>query len=121
MRLIPILAVVIAIGLSMFVLGGLGVSQHFGSGGETGLQDSIQEEAGENESIQSDESSEGGFISFVVGAIGQIRDMVSLILFLPSTLQSWGVPGAAASAIGYGAQFVIALGLIQVALRWEVR
>jgi len=121
MRMLPLLAAVVALGLSMMMLGGLGVTDYFGDSGESGLQDEVESEAGENETIQSEESQEGGFISFVVGAIDQIRDMATLMLFLPSTLMSFGVPEIVARAVGHGTQLLISLGLVQVALRWEVR
>lgn len=121
MRMMPLLAVVVAIGLSMLILGGLGVTDYYGSGGSTGLEDEVAQEAGENESISPEEGDDGGFFSFVVGALGQMRDMVGLLLFLPGVLRSWGVPPVASRAIGHSVQLIITVGLVQVAIQWEVR
>jgi hypothetical protein len=120
-RMMPVLGAVLAVGLSMMVLGGLGITDYTGTAGESGLQDEIENEAGENESIQSEESDEGGFISFVIGAVGQMRDLMSLVLFLPDTLMSLGMPNVVARAVGHGTQIVLAVGMVQVALRWEVQ
>lgn len=119
-RMMPILAALVALGLSFMILGGLGISDYTGSDGQTGLQEEIEDQAGQNESIQSEESSEGGFISFVIGAVSQVRELAGLILFLPGTLMSFGMPPVVARAIGHGTQILVTLGIIQVALRWEI-
>lgn len=121
MRMMPLLATVVAIGLSMMILGGLGVTDYYGDGGETGLQGAVEEQAGQNDTISPNEGDNGGFFSFVVGALGQMRDMVGMLLFLPSTLQSFGVPDVAARAVGHAIQLIITVGLVQVAIQWEVR
>jgi hypothetical protein len=121
MRTIPILAVVVALGLSMLILGGLGVSDHFGDDGATGLEGEVEQQAGENESISPEEGDDGGFFSFVLGALGQMKDMFGLLLFLPSTLESFGVPAIVSRAVGHTVQLIITLGLVQIALQWEVR
>ena len=122
MRMVPLLAITVCLGLSLFMLGGLGVSDHLGESGQTGLEQEVADQAEQNESLDPDEGDEGGgFFSFVVSGLSIVRQMVSMMLFLPSTLMSFGVPEVAARAIGHGIQLVIMLGLVQVALQWEVK
>lgn len=120
MRMMPLLAIVVALGLSLFVLGGLGVSQ-FGSGGEVGLQEEVNDSTKDEESIDPEEGDDGGFFSFVVGGLGRIRELVGIALFLPSTLRSLGAPGVLASAVGRGTQLIILVGLVQIALQFDIR
>ena len=122
MRMVPLLAVTVCLGLSLFFLGGLGVSDYFGEGGQTGLEEEIAEQAEEDESLDPDEGDDGGgFFSFVVSGLSTIRSIASMMLFLPSTLMSFGVPEVVARGVGHGIQLVIVLGLVQVALQFEVK
>jgi hypothetical protein len=121
MRMMPLLTVVVALGLSMMILGGLGVSDWLGTAGSTGLEEDIEDSSSQDNTLQPEEGDEGGFFSFVVSGLRQIRDTVSLLLFLPSTLNSFGAPPVVSRAIGHGIQLIITIGLVQVALRWEVK
>jgi len=121
MRMIPLLAVTVALGLSMMILGGLGVTDWFGTSGETGLQDEIEDSSSQDNTLEPDEGDDGGFFSFVVSGLRQVRAMVGMILFLPSTLNSFGVPSPVSRAIGHAVQLIITIGVVQVALQWEVR
>jgi len=117
-KMLPILGVVVALGLSMTVLGGLGVSDELGNtGGDSALESEVNETTENSDGdVTSETGSSGGFISFVTGAISELRDMLGLVLFLPSTLQNLGLPGIAAAALGRGAQLVISIGLLRVAV-----
>lgn len=121
MRMMPLLAVVISLGLSMMILGGLGVSDYLGDGGQVGLEEEIESQANSDQSIDPEEGDDGGFLSFVVSSISQMRDLTKMMVFLPSTLESLGAPAVVARAIGHGAQLVIVVGLVQVALQYNVR
>lgn len=122
MRMMPLFAVVVAMGLSITMLGALGVSGYFGET-DTGLGDEFEGEAelDPDQTIGAEEGDDTGFLSFVIGGAREITNLVGLIVFLPSTLQSLGFPGAASRALGHGIQLVITLGIIQVYLQWEVR
>ena len=122
MRMMPILAIVVSLGLSMMVLGGLGVSDYFGDGGQVGLEDEIEDQAqDQNSSIDPEEGEDGGFLSFVVSGLGQIRSLMGLTLFLPSTLESMGAPTVVARALGHGTQLVILVGLVQIAIQFRIQ
>lgn len=120
MKMMPLLAIVVALGLSLTVLAGLGVDE-FGDSGETGLQEEVNDSTEGNESIDPDEGDDGGFFSFVVGGLGQMRDLMGIALFLPGTLRSLGAPAVIATAIGRGTQLIILVGLVQVALQFDIR
>lgn len=127
MRIIPIIAVVVALGLSFSVLGALGVSEIVGSGEPAEVEQAIDEQtdppgsdsSGDGRTLEPNE--ESGFFSFAVSAVGNMRDLFGLALYLPSTLADLGMPFAAAQALGRGIQLVSAIGLIQVALQYTIR
>ena len=128
MRVIPIIAVVVALGLSFSVLGALGVSEIVGSGEPTQVEQEINERTDEpgSDSTDGDErtlepNEESGFFSFAVSAVDNMRDLFGLVFYLPSTLADLGMPFAAAQALGRGIQLVSAIGLIQVALQYTIR
>jgi len=121
MRMMPLLSVVVAMGLAMMILGGLGVSDYFGDDQERQLENEVADEANEDRSLEPESGDDGGFFSFVIGALGTLRDLMGLAVFLPSTLQSFGLPFVVARAIGHGIQLVIAVGIAQVAIQWEVK
>jgi hypothetical protein len=121
MRMMPLLAVTVAIGLSMMILGGLGVTDWYGQAGDSRLPEDIEQSSSQDNTLEPDEGDNGGFFSFVVSGLRQIRDLVGLLLFLPSTLNSFGAPPVVSRAIGHGIQLIITIGLVQVAIQWEVK
>lgn len=121
MRMMPILAVVVALGLSLTVLAGLGISDEFGDDGDVGLSEEINDTANQDEAVSPDEGDDGGFFSFLVDGLATIRNMMGIVVYLPSTLESLGAPAVLARAIGHGSQLVIAIGMVQVALQYDIR
>jgi len=124
MRMMPVAAAAAAIGLSLILLGGLGVEFGTDIGSDDGkIEEEIAEEAGdENRTLDPEQGEDGGgFFSFVVGGLSQIRSLISFVLFLPGTLADLGLPSEAAATIGYAIQFILVIGIVQVALKWEVR
>jgi hypothetical protein len=126
MRMMPTLAAAAALGLALLLLGGLGVSFGGDIGDSDGQQD-LQDELGETADngtpqLEPEEGNDGGgFFSFAVGALSEMRSIVGVILFLPGALEDLGLPSQAAAAMGRGVQLVIAIGLVQVALRYTIR
>ena len=129
MRVIPIIAVVVALGLSFSVLGALGVSDIIGSGEPTQVEQEINERTDEPGSDSTDDddertlepNEETGFFSFAVSAVDNIRQLFGLVFYLPATLADLGMPSAAAHALARGIQLVSAIALIQVALQYTIR
>jgi len=122
MRMMPLVAVAVALGLSFMILGGLGVTDWFGNTGESGLENEVGRSAGSaGGDLDPQTGDDGGFFSFVVGALRQVRGVIGVVLFLPSTFRSMGAPDVVAEAIGRGIQLVVAIGMVQVAIQWEVR
>jgi len=115
-----------ALGLALLLLGGLGVSFGGDIGDSDGQQD-LQDELGNTTDngtpqLEPEQGNDGGgFFSFAVGALSEMRSIVSVILFLPGALEDLGLPSEAAAAMGHGVQLVIAIGLVQVALRYTIR
>lgn len=120
MRTITVLAAVVSLGLSMMIIGGLGVSDYLGSSGETGLQKAVNDSANSEDSLNPDEGDDGGFFSFVAGAINTMRDTFGLLVFLPSTLASLGLPDPAARAIGHSIQLIVTIALVQIAIQFTI-
>jgi hypothetical protein len=126
MRMMPTLAAAVALGLSLLILGGLGLSFGGDIGDSDGQQD-LQDELGETSEngtpeLEPEQGNDGGgFFSFAVGALSEMRSIVSIILFLPGALEDLGLPSEAAAAMGRAIQLVIAIGLIQVALQFDIR
>lgn len=127
MKVVPIIAVVVSLGLSFSVLGALGVSEIVGTGEPTEVEQAIDEQtdvpggnsSGNGRTLEPNE--ESGFFSFAVSAVANMRDLFGLVLYLPSTLADLGMPFAAAQALGRGIQVVTTIGLIQVALQYTIR
>jgi hypothetical protein len=122
----PTLAAAVALGLSLLVLGGLGVS--FGgdvgnSQNQTELQDEIaQSSENGTPQLEPEQGNDGsGFFSFAVGALSQIQGLMSIIIDMPGALNDLGLPGEAAAALGRAVQLVIIIGLVQVALQFNIR
>lgn len=121
MRMMPLLAIVVAMGLSMMILGGLGISGHFGNDGDVGLEEDINESAQGDAKINPNEGQSGGFISFVVGALGEMRDLMSLAFRLPAVIESLGAPPIVARAIGHTIHLVLVVGMVQIAIQYNIR
>jgi len=121
MRMIPTLGIVVALGLAMIVLSGLGVTGFFGdNGGQVALEEEVEQEAQEDRDVSPEEGNNGGFISFVLSGLDDLTDLMGMAVFLPNTLRSLGAPAVVARAIGHGVQLVIALGTIKVAISNQV-
>lgn len=121
MRTIPALAVVTSLALALMVVGGLGLNAHLGDDGEVGVTGELNDTAGSNESISPDEGTDGGFFSFVVSAIGTMKDILGLLVWLPATLQGLGVPATVAYAVGVPLQLIIVISIIQIAIQFDIR
>jgi len=115
MRVLPMLAVVVAIGLSSIILGGFGLQFT----DQTTLEDKLDEKSSEERNYEPEVSS--GFLSFVTNAISQVGDLARIAVFLPGALNSLGLPGPAANAIGIGVQLTITLALIQIGIQYTIR
>jgi hypothetical protein len=115
MRVMPLLAVVVAIGLSSIILAGFGLD--FTE--QSDLEDTLDEKSGEERDYEPDQDT--GFLSFVSDAITQVGDLARLAIFLPGALADLGLPGPAASAIGIGVQLTITLALIQIGIQYTIK
>jgi hypothetical protein len=122
-RVLPLVALVVSLGLVLGMFSMLGIFDVSGATVDSGLSDEVEETAEEQEAsnIDPDEGGQGGFLSFTVSAISNLKSLIMIPVFLPSTLQSLGFPSAFATAVGRAVQFVIALGLMQIATRGEIR
>ena len=125
MRMMPVLAGAVSLGLAIAIIGGMGLSLSPGSGAggnETALAQNVTDFDEDEPSLEPEEGTDGsGFFSFAVGALSTIQDMVGMLVFLPGVLADLGLPSEAARALGHGIQFVIAVGLVQVALQYDIR
>lgn len=115
MRVLPMLAVVVAIGLSSIILAGFGLDFT----DQSDLEDQLDDKSSEERNYEPEVSS--GFLSFVTNAISQVGDLARMAVFLPGALNSLGLPGPAASAIGIGVQLTITLALIQIGIQYTIR
>ena len=115
MRVMPLLAVVVAIGLSSIILAGFGLN----FSDQTQLEDDLASESGENRTVEPQQDT--GFLSFVGGAVDQLDELFSLITGLPGALNNLGLPWPAAQALGIGIQISIAIALIQIAIQYTIR
>lgn len=120
MRMLPVLALVVSLGLSMMILGGLGVDQ-FGNEGEVGLEEDINESTDDQTTVNPQEGESGGFISFVISALAEMRDLMALAFRLPAVIESFGAPTIVARAIGHAIHLILAIGLIQIAIQYDIR
>jgi len=126
MRMTPTLAAAVALALSLLVLGGLGVS-FGGDVGDSQNQTELQEEVAQSSEngtpeLEPEQGNDGsGFFSFAVGALSEIRSLMSIIIDMPGALNDLGLPSEAAAALGRGVQLVIIIGLVQVALQFDIR
>jgi hypothetical protein len=127
MRIMPVITVVVCLGLAFSVAGALGVSDIVGSSDTAQVEDAINERTDAPGSGNSsgdrtlEPNEESGFFSFAVSAVSNMRELFGLVFYLPSTLSELGMPFAAAQALGRGIQLVSAIGLIQVALQFNIR
>jgi len=115
MRVMPLLAVVVAIGLSSIILAGFGLN--FTE--QAQLEDKLESESGENRTVEPQKDT--GFLSFVGSSIDQLGELVDLITDLPEALAGLGLPRPAAQAIGIAIQITIAIALIQIALQYTIK
>lgn len=122
MRAMPIIALAASFGLAFILLGGAGVFDMIGDPGSGGLSGHVADEAEDEEAmLDPEEGGDEGMMSFVFSAIGELRSLFSAVFLLPNTLQNIGIPFAVSYPIGLGMQLVALIGLIQIALRWEIQ
>lgn len=127
MKMMPALSAALALGLSLLVLGGLGLTfggQDVGDSTGSDLQEKIGEKTGNGTSPSldpQDGSGGGSFLSFAVGAVNEVRGLTGILVDFPGALKDLGLPGPAANALGRGTQLIIVVGLVQTAIRFNVR
>ena len=125
MRMMPVLAATLALGLAVGIVGGLGLSLSPGGGpaeGEEALSEQVADEAGEDGSLEPEDGTEtGGMLSFAISAVAELRRVVGILMFLPAALRDLGLPAEAARALGHGVQVVVAIGLLQATLQFNIR
>lgn len=122
MRMLPVVAIAFGLGFTLILFNMVGAFALFDSSHSTQpIEGEVQDAAAdaENESIDPEENT--GFFSYVSGALGTLGSVVGIVAFLPSTLESIGFPRPVAWLVGRSSQVVIMLGLIQIAIQWEVR
>ncbi|SNZ06173.1 hypothetical protein SAMN06269185_1074 [Natronoarchaeum philippinense] len=122
MRVMPLIALTVGLGLIITLYTGLGMMSMSGPSVESGLSDEVEDTANEtqNPNIDPDEGGSGGFLSFAVSALSNLKSLFMVPVYLPTTLQSLGAPAPFAEIVGRGIQIVIGVGLIEVALRYDI-
>ena len=121
----PVLAATLALGLAVGIVGGLGLSLSPGGGptaNETALAENVTEESGEGGGFEPEDGTDtGGMLSFAISAISEIRRVVGILAYLPAVLMDLGLSEEAARALGHGVQFVVAIGIVQAVLQFNIR
>lgn len=115
MRVMPMIAVVVCLGLSTIILGGFGLN----FADQSGLEDQLADKSSEERNYEPEVSS--GFLSFVSNAISQVGDLARIAVFLPGALEGLGLPAPAANALGIGVQLTTTLALIQIGIQYTIK
>lgn len=123
MKMLPALAVAFGIGSILIFYSAIGLWGVFdgGAGENEPIAGEVNETVEEANNTDVDPQENTGFFSFVGSVLGSLTTLVSVLTSTPRVLQNIGFPAAFAELLGRGLQVVLVIGLLQVAIRWEVR
>lgn len=123
MRLLPVVSVAFCLGSILIFFSAIGVFGIF-DGQQVGsepIEGSVEEQEAQAENASVDPEESTGFFSFIGSAISTIGSFGSMLAYLPTTLEGLGFPEPFADLVGRGIQIVIVIGIVQMAIQWEVR
>jgi len=125
MRTLYPLVLVVAMGLATMMLVGSGAAGYFHQGGgDTTLQESVQENASSGpiggdapgdalEGSAESENNPGSIVGLVVAGSQLMTSMLSMVTLLPFELEQMGFPRWAALPVGLAVQLLASISVIQ--------
>ena len=115
MRVMPALTLGIAIALAMTVITVSGIGSEFGQQSETQIEGEFNETAEATDEAEYDpDDGGGGLLGSAIAAIDTVQSLGAVMLFLPSTFVSLGMPSEYARLVGHTLQIIFVLGIAQI-------
>ena len=121
MRFMPVLLAAMAFALTLALFSTSGVGAYIGLGpgvGEAQIEGAAEELEGEDGDIESElepeEGASAGLLGDVVAATRGALSIGGMVLWMPSTLESIGMPGYAARIFGHAFQILLGLWIFQI-------
>ncbi len=118
----PALTLGLAVAIAFSVITLSGVGGLLGHGGDAQIEEEFEGTAEESEDTDFDPD-EGGdsLLGSTVAGLNVLLSMGSVLVFLPSSLQSIGMPQFGAQVLGHSIQLVFAIGIAQFVRGFEIR
>ena len=122
MRIMPVVAIAFALGFTLLAFNMVGAGSIFETDrGTTAIEGEVEEQTERAQEETVDPEEDTGFFSYIGSGLSTFRQILTVLAYLPSALESVGFPDTAAWLVGRSVQIGAVLGVLQIALQWEVR